>query len=459
MICYLRVAILCACVGCGNSGSSPDAAPLVDAEQRDAGNGVWSFEVIETQSATSGGGAVEVELIRAHRPEGGQTYMLYMKAGANAPLIVLAKPYVGIDWSEEPVDARWAARGIGLYDDDDAPNWNMTDQIPYQAQTIDSAVANSGLYALQGISVIHVYGRFYAGGNLADDYLDSVAPYFFIESRAGEIDTEHIAAMGTSWGGMMTLFGVSGAPPGITPIATAAVAPPIDFTDFWQWTNEIPALVSTPIEAEKFFSPYLRRVEAATNGPPSVGDFSPYDYQSICDGLQTPVTLFQDDWDLYVPPRQLEGLVAACPSKVQPLRWHRPPPDFATLPMSHGPFDGMGTISTSLTFPLTHILLKLLPSSKSVIVFGDKASLIGFVTMLRDDQLAGGNPSDSLFFLREVADSRIILFDSNAQQRPGAEVLAEAFNEVYGTIYTATEIRDALDIGLPTLASWAQIAE
>ncbi len=204
------------------------------------------------------------------------------------------------------------------------------------------------------------------------------------------------------------------------------------------------------MEAEKFFSPYLRRIESATGGPPSLGDFSPYDYQSICEGLQTPITLFQDDWDLLVPPRQLQGLLAACPDKVQPLRWHRAAPNLATLPMSHGPFDGMGSISTTLTFPLTHILLKLLPSSPTVITIGDRTSLVGFISMLRNDQLAGGDPSDSLFFLREVADSRVVLLDSDGQQRPGAEVLAEAFNEVYGATYTAGGIRDILGSSLPT---------
>ncbi len=198
---FFNVAILCVCVGCGTSSASPDAAPLADAEQSDAAIGVWSFEVIETLNTTSAGVEVEVELIRAHRPEGGQTYMLYMKTDVNAPVIVLAEPYLGIDWSGDPVDERWAARGPGQHNDDDAPNWNTSDKIPYQAQTIDKGVSDSGLFALQGISVIRVYGRFYAGGNLADDYLDSVAPYFFIKSRIDEIDTEHIAAMGTSWGG------------------------------------------------------------------------------------------------------------------------------------------------------------------------------------------------------------------------------------------------------------------
>ncbi|MCA9608391.1 MAG: hypothetical protein KC619_22435, partial [Myxococcales bacterium] len=348
-------------------------------------------------------------------------------------------------------DARWATRGAGLQDDDDAPGWDGDDQIVFTPQTIDEAATSSNIFLLQGVAMVRAYGRFYAGGDITDDAMDAAAPYYFARSLGPAIDRARIGAYGGSWGGFMVVYGAALAPDETVPRTAVALAPPSDFADMWRWAaTDLPALYPDPDEATRFFSPYLRRIEAAAGGPPATGDYTPFSWRAVCDGLRGPLLVPHDEWDVLVTVRQTEGLIAACPDRVTPLYWHRQAPtDYATVGMSHGPFDGAEGFSMTLSLPLTHLLLELI-EGRDVVTVIDDAPLAGFLQTLRDEQLAGGDPVEALPRLRELADPRVLALASDGTTRSGAEVLATGWNSVYGTAFDADGIRAALVAGLPS---------
>ncbi len=437
----------CSPVDGGSSDAAPSGGQHADAGLDDVSTGEWSFYVLEERSVEKDGTTLNVELIRADRP-GGSTYLMYVPAGVqDAPLAVLTNPYVGIDWTGDEVDIRWHALGEGYHDDVDAPDWDGDDQIYYTPQTVDEAVDGAMLFIINGISVVRTYGRFYAGGSLQDDCLDSVAPYYFALSRPDEFDLERIASFGMSWGGMMAVFGAVGAPAGARPIVVAAVAPPTDFSDFVEWALANPQHYAAPQTIEAFWSPYLRRIYASTGGPPPGQGYASYSQDAVCGAISGQLLLFHDEWDTLVPVRQSQNLAVLCPGTVQPMYWYRQTPlDFEANRMSHGPFDGVDGFPTSLSFALLSVLSSL--GHDQIYAYFEQASLRGYLGLLREEQLSGASPVDSLPRLQELADPRVVIFQDD-QYIPGAQMLAEAFNAVYGTNYDAETLRLALQSGLP----------
>ncbi|MEZ4449641.1 MAG: hypothetical protein R3B09_09185, partial [Nannocystaceae bacterium] len=201
--------------------------------------GEWHFVTLDTQSFPLNGAEVEVEFIRAERPDGGRSYLLYQHGPAPAsPLVIQTEPYAGIDWTGEAIDEAWARKGSGAFPDVDAPAYNGVDMIAYTLQDPAEAVGTNNVWAFNGFAAIHTYGRFYAGGALDDDTLDAVAPYMFARTRPDELDLSRIGAFGSSWGGMMALFGASEAPADAAPRIVVPISAPSDFADLWTWSHD-----------------------------------------------------------------------------------------------------------------------------------------------------------------------------------------------------------------------------
>ncbi|WP_236517170.1 alpha/beta hydrolase family protein [Sandaracinus amylolyticus] len=429
------------------------ATPMPDAPIARA----WSFETIETRTITAAEVTREVELVRATRPDGAASYLLYVPAAMpGAPLVVMTEPYAGIRWTGEDVDARWAALGEGLHPDVDAPGYDGDDVTAYQEQTVQQAVDGSIAWLANGFAVVHAYARFYAGGSLEDDVLDSAAPYHFALARAGDgdFDVARIGAFGGSWGGMMALYGASRAPEGAAPIAVVALAPPSDFADLWAYTDTLPSVFPQPDAARAFFSPYRRRIAAATEGAPNEGDFTPYRAAALCAGLRGRALAPHDEWDVLVPFAQTETLEATCGDRIEPLVWHRQGAtiDYASVGLDHGPLTREPGFASWSTFSITWLATELAgESAPLVLTIGASAGLQAFLGTLRDEQLAGGDPVEALPRLRELAAPRVQAFDlDRGAFVPGAELLAGAVNAVYGTTHDATSLRAALEDGLPT---------
>lgn len=440
---------------CGATHDEPDAGALDDAGIADAGAPAsWRFEVLEETTVSVLEQPRRVQTIRALRPDGGRTYLLYVAAAESpAPLVVVNQPYAGIDWTGEEVDARWASRGAGVHPDDDAPGYDGDDVISYAPQTVQGAIEECFVWLVNGLACVHTYARFYAGGDLEDDALDASAGYHFAASRAGEIDVAHVGGYGGSWGGMMALFGAARAPAEARPVAVAALFPPSDFVDLHAWTEvDLPAASTNDAQIEAFFSTYWRRAAPAIGRPPQAGEARAEAFRpaALCEALSGRVLVPHDDWDRLIPVRQTEALAAACPDVIQPLYWRRGPLDHERAPFDHGALALEPSPASVYTFAMVHLLRALAPDAPQHLALGHRASLEAYLELLRAAGEGGEDVSWALPPLREIAAPRTSLFDpATSAFTPGAEVLAAAVNAVWGTSYDAASLRAQLETGLP----------
>lgn len=433
--------------------TSTGVAPT-DASTGDTGPvAEWQFVTLAEQMFMLNGTEVAVEFIRAERPDGGRSYLLYQHApAAKAPLVIQTQPYAGIDWTGEEVDERWAQMGDGSHPDVDAPNSDGKDTIAYSLQDPAEAVGSNNVWAFNGFAAIHAYGRFYAGGALADDVQDAVAPYAFARTRPDEIDLARIGAFGSSWGGMMALFGASQAPQDAAPRVVVPISAPSDFVDLWTWsTDTFPTLSTNPAMVTGFYSPYWRRATPTLGTPPAGAPAGPYTHAGLCPGLPGTVILPHDTWDAIIPVTQTQGLVAAC-ANVEPIYWPRAAPlDPETATMTHGPFATEGLVPSVLIYTYAALGLSLAPpEATNVYSLTSGPSLVLHLQLVLAEQKAGKDVGWILPRLRELADPRLQTFVAETNQlQASAEVLASAVNEVWSTAFDADSLRAQLETGLP----------
>ncbi len=426
-----------------DTGTSDDTSPAAE----------WQFVTLAEQMFMLNGAEVAVEFIRADRPDGGSSYLLYQHAAAaKAPLVIQTEPYAGIDWTGEEVDGRWAGMGNGGHPDVDAPTYDGKDMIAYTLQDPAAAVGSNNVWAFNGFAAIHAYGRFYAGGTLEDDVLDAVAPYAFARTRPDEIDLARIGAFGSSWGGMMALFGASQAPEDAAPRVVVPISAPSDFVDLWTWSSDtFPTLSSNPGMVNGFYSPYWRRATPTLGTPPSGAPAEPYTHAGLCPGLPGTIILPHDTWDAIIPVTQTQGLAAAC-ANVEPIYWPRATPlDLKTAMMTHGPFSSEGLLPSVFIYTYAALVLALAPPEQmSVYSLTSGPSLALHLQLVLAEQKAGKDVDWILPRLRELADPRLQTFVAETNQlQPSAAVLASAVNEVWGTAFDADELRTQLETGLP----------
>lgn len=425
------------------TGDTDDTGPVAE----------WQFVTLREQPFMLNGMEVAVEFIRADRPDGGRSYLLYQHAAtAKAPLVIQTEPYAGIDWTGEEVDERWASMGNGGHPDVEAPNYDGKDTIAYTFQDPAAAVGANNVWAFNGFAAIHAYGRFYAGGTLADDVMDSVAPYMFARTRPDEIDLARIGALGSSWGGMMALFGASQAPQDAAPRIVAPISAPSDFVDLWLWSTEtFPLATADPGMVTGFYSPYWRRATPTLGTPPAGAPAEPYTHVGLCPGLAGTIVLPHDTWDAIIPVTQTQGLAAAC-ANVEPIYWPRATPlDLEAATMTHGPFTSEGLLPGVFIYTYAALVLALAPPEQtSVYSLTSGPSLVLHLKLVLAAQKAGKDVDWILPRLRELADPRLqTLVAETNQLQPSAAVLASVVNEVWNTALDADTLRKQLETGLP----------
>lgn len=463
--------LLLALLSCGSDPHTvpPDAGDAGDAgavgDGGDGGvTGTWTFTTLETRQVLVSNATRPVELVRASRPDGGKSYLLYVHAAApSAPVVIWDQPYDGIDWTGEEVDTRWAALGNGAHPDSDAPNYNGNDTIGYALKPVETAVGEATPLLANGFAVVIAYGRYYAGGSLEDDILDATAPYHFTLSRSGEVDVSHVGSLGGSWGGMMALFGASRAPSGVGLRMVVPMSPPSDFVDIWQWAHvHGPTVYPDPAKFEAFYSPYLRRVVAATNpdhpsdGPDQWPDaWARYRHEAVCEGLGhvdpgLQVLIAHDQWDVLIPVQETVTLSSSCSDLVRPLYWPRDGAiPYATVQLTHGPFATEETIPVMLTLAVLDIALALAPPPQPAYSVTDSKSLESYLSLLRASQQRGESVAYATAPLRSLCDPRTQLLFNNALVL-GASALSTSLNNVYGTATTAQTVCSSLANGLPS---------
>lgn len=445
--------ILAACSGGDAASTTLDDAASDPPSANEGGAEPWTFDVLETRTVRANDQDVPVELVAATRPDGVKSYLLYVHAAAaGAPVVIANEPYAGIDWTGEEVDRRWAAQGDGLHPDVDAPNYDGDDVTSYGAQTVQKAVEGDVVWRIDGFAVVHAYGRFYAGGDVRGDALDAAAGYHFVKARKSELDATRIGAMGGSWGGMMTLFGAAEAPSEAPPKALAALTPLSDFVDEYAFTEvDLPKVYPAPAKVEAFFSPYWRRAAPSMGAPPEPGERSrPYTHAGLCPKLAGRVFVAHDDWDTLIPIRQSESLARDCGGAIEPLFWRRGPIDYASAPLDHGALNSEEGMPTIFTFAWSFLGTALQKPGATIYTAGDRRALIAFLTLVKDARAAGRDAGMVVERLRELADARVTMFESEGNTFvPAADVLALAVNEVWGTSFDAGALRAQLIEGLP----------
>lgn len=451
--------ILLFVTACGGGSNTPETPPTTTPPD-DSG------EVLQTSTYVNGSTSWTYQKLRLPNRTGGYAYAQYYQANGNGPhpVVVITKPYAGIDWTNEAVDARWAnaykthlANGGGAsmcVADVDGPDYNpQTSSTTCYTLSNDQQTGDEAfLYLLNNLSVLITYGRFYAGGHVANDIEDTVAGLRFLATRP-EIDTTNIGVIGGSWGGFEALYASLKAPTNVKPAAVVPMYPITDFSLFVNFINStLPGLVTAPVlkQYNQFYDPYLRRLYASIGKPPNA-DFTGYTLNDLTALVDMPVLLPHDDGDTILP-AQFSHSFAANNSNLVEGFWYRRTDNapWQTVITSHGSF----TAIQLYTFTSAYLFEKLVNTNQGFIVPYIVVDMQNFFNDIRGYQLAGRDVNWLVPRLIELCDSRITMHDvtvaSTVQPMAGAQFVAQYINAVWGTGFTATTVLPyLLNNGLP----------
>ncbi len=400
------------------------------------------------------------QLLRLPTADGRVTYAEWIPPqgdGGSAPAVLLTQPYDGIDWTGEAVDARWAAAcpdgGTCYLPDVDGPGGGPdAGVIAYAPLPPATFASEAAVHLANGVGVLGVFGRFYAGGSWWGYAQDMVAGLRFLATRP-EVDRERIGILGGSLGGYEAFYGAAYAPSGVAPRVVVAMYPPVDLQDEVRWaTVEEPALVTTAAREQAlaaFFDPYLRRAEVDV-GALDGGDYRCFAPDQVVPRVTGQVLTVQDDWDLIVDPALTRGLDAQLGSLGSQLWYlHPTPPDVDTLPISHGPFDGPSPFPSLYTFGLAFLHLRL--GQGAVIVPYDGPTMTALLARWRDQTRAGLEQPGAAERLADLADARLSLYEwTSGQISPGAVEVSQWLSSVWNVAVDPASAQSVLlDGGLP----------
>jgi hypothetical protein len=402
---------------------------------------------LERRQLVDGARVFEARRVRITRPDEGRTYVEFYASDRPGPrpLVVATIPYAGIDWSGEALDLRWATsqpRMDGTYLDVDGPDFDGSRGIVYEPPVAGASDDQARIHLLNDASVLLVYGRFYAGGDVRDDVMDMAAGMWFAAEQEA-VDASRIGVFGGSWGGFEAIYAAAYADARAPARVVAALFPPVDFPSFEAHVS------SAPISGG-FFDAYRARIHHATGGPSDApgADYSGLRFSDLCAGLPPATLLLHDEWDALVPIAQSTQLVAECGGEL--LLWPRQSALDPTL-TSHGPIALESPFPSSWLYALAYIHLHLaLPDQPAIVLVYSSATLIEHLETIRAEQLAGGDVDFVLPRLRELLDPRLSLLRvEDSAVVSGALAVAESVNAVWGTRFDATSIRAGLEPGLP----------
>lgn len=440
-----------ASAGCGESPpGTADAAADAPAAPRDADLDAAPLviEALGQSSFTEDARTWTETRYRLRRADGRSTYVQWIPSDKPGPrpVVVVTMPYAGIDWTGEPLDARWAAYPLtdGRHLDVDGPGFDGTGQIVYDPTPLAAVIDQSRLHRLNDCATLLIYGRFYAGGDVRDDVADMAAGMAFLAAQPG-LDRARIGVFGGSWGGFEALYAAARADPRLPATVVAAMYPPTDFVGMYAHAT------TRTGAALEFMTPYVRRIIAATGGPPGTGDYGGLRAAELCAGLPADTLLLHDEHDNLVPIAQSQAVATGCGAAL--LTWPRTGAIDPAL-VSHGPLlTDEASPQSVYTYATTFLHLRLAPPDQQVVIdVVHAASLRTHLGLVHAAQRAGRDTAAVAPRLRDLADPRLYLLDLGALMpslRAGAEVTAEAVNAVWGTSYTAATIGAALATGLP----------
>ncbi|WP_163990753.1 alpha/beta hydrolase family protein [Pyxidicoccus caerfyrddinensis] len=420
-----------------------------------AADGDLGVTVLGTGQAVFGDQVWPYQLLRLQEPGKAPTYAQWFppRQSGVSPTMMLTRPYDGISWSGEAVDAKWAARGTGLHPDDSEPHYHAgSSSISYALAPPEYIAAEAFYYLFHDFGVLAVFGRFYAGGDIQNDRDDMHAGLRFLAQAPG-VDRSRIGIHGGSWGGFEALYAAADAPAESRPRVGVALFPLSDFAREVDYLfNVLPTRVTDPAKLGQyatFFEPYLRRILATTGEPPG-WDFSRWTREHLASKLSVPFLVLHEDWDTLVPVEQTQTLAALAGPRITPLYFqHWDPVDWNSRDLSHGPLTATYW-SVVETVSLGHLLTDLGRPTQFLIVPFTEQTLATWLWDVRVLQWIGRDVRAVAPLLRELMDPRVFLFEpSTSKVVAGADWVTAMVNALWGTQYTAAQLRDALSVGLP----------
>lgn len=235
---FLRTLILSGGVAlsaCGGGGGTAGAALTV-----------------EVLSSGTYYGRFHFERLRLTRDGNSPTYAIWfpppgLQAGAKAPAVLLSDPYGGIDWTGEALDtqAREEAATHGFVMLPDVHGSPHPAGIPLYVPYDYAALADPGggalAYLLNGIAVLMVYQRIYAGGDLQNDIDDTLSGLLYLRQNP-QVDRRLIGAWGSSYGGSLLLYAMAQAADAQRPGFAAILTPIVDFEQFVTYADWLAAV-------------------------------------------------------------------------------------------------------------------------------------------------------------------------------------------------------------------------
>lgn len=423
-----------------------------------AGVSGLTVTVLGTGQAVFGDQVWPYQLLRLQEPGKAPTYAQWFppRNPGVSPAMMLARPYDGISWSGEAVDAKWAARGNGIHPDDSEPHHHVgSSPISYALSPPEFIAAEAFYYLFNDFGVLAVFGRFYAGGDIQNDRDDMHAGMRFLAQAPG-VDRSRIGIHGGSWGGFEALYAAADAPAESRPRVGVALFPLSDFARQVDYlSNVVPARVTDPARRGQyatFFEPYLRRVYATTGGPPGApgADYGRWTREHLASTLSVPFLVLHEDWDTLVPVEQTQTLDALMGPRATPLYFqHWDPVDWNARDLSHGPLVS-AYWSVVETVSLGHLLTDLGRPTQFLLVPFTEVTLATWMWDVRVLQWIGRDVQGAAPLLRELMDPRVVLFErSTGKLVGGADWVTAAVNSIWGTQYTAATLREVLAVGLP----------
>jgi acetyl esterase/lipase len=435
-----------AAVACGHhagtmpDGPGPDAASYMAVE-------------LSTQPFSNGGRTWTIHLFRIDRPDGGHTYVEWIPsdtAGAR-PTLVLTEPYIGIDWTGDPLDTRWAgytAQSDGLYLDVDGPSYSGTEEISFPKETAAQLANDNSLQLADGFAVAMIFGRYYAGGTIREYVADMAAGMWFVAEQDA-VDKARIGVFGASLGGFEGLMTAVHADPRAVPRAVAVAFPVSD------WATEATHMATRTGAAQQFMISYLHRIYATTGGPPeqSGTDFSGLRVTDICGHLPSDTLVLHDEGDNLVPIAETQTLVSSC--GVTPIYWDRASALGSDV-IAHGLLVFEPAPQSYMTFAYSYLALRILaPDQVGAIEAYSPAAMQQQLNTVHAAQLAARDVSFESPRLIELCDARIGMIsvdNCTAASCPivsGASVVAGLVNTVWGTSFTDQTVAAGLASGMP----------
>lgn len=447
--------LLAALSACAGAERTPRPTPSADAGVADAAPADAAEPVFTVLEALTDDAGVRSVRYRLQRGEGAASYALWYPPPADAgpaPVMVLTQPYDGIDWTGEAVDARWATRGAGLHPDEDGPGYDPAtgSSIVYEPMSADKAAESTFIWRHNGFGVLMLFGRFYAGGDVANDIEDMTLGFDFLATR-DDVDRARVGIFGGSWGGFVALYGAAYAREDLRPTVGVALYPLSDFEAERRYvTEELPQRYTeetSRVATAEFFEPYLRRLDTTIVNR---GGFEGLRAEDLVARIDAPFLIVHEDWDTLVSMAQSERLVALAPDRFLPL-WilHDGPPDpWDQTLNTHGPlladFGALGIYPAIFGHLLTH----LGGPSQDLLLPWDTASFRALLALMRQRQLEGVDVSFLAPRLAPLCDPRITAYAVDTQaSATGAEMVAAELGLAWGVPISADAACEALRAG------------